>query len=111
YAGSGGDFLAWLFRDAGLGLLVGKRTGGAAIGFWGIGPRTIDGAWIPAPNHAFYNLKGEWDIENHGVAPDIEVEFDPRSWQAGHDPQIEAAVEWVLGALEKHPVPKPRRPS
>jgi tricorn protease len=44
------------------------------------------------------------------VEPDIEVEFDPPSWRAGRDPQLEKAVEWVLKELEKHPVPRPRRP-
>jgi hypothetical protein len=29
------------------------------------------------PDLAFYNLEGSWEIENHGVAPDFEVEMDP----------------------------------
>lgn len=34
----------------------------------------IDGGGITAPTLAFYNLRGEWDVENVGVALDIEAE-------------------------------------
>jgi tricorn protease len=112
YAGSGGDNLAWLFRRAGLGPLVGKRTWGGEVGTDGyFFPQLIDGGTVPVPNCAFYTPEGEWEVENHGVEPDIEVELDPQAWWAGRDPQLEAAVAWVLKELEKHPVPKLKRPS
>jgi tricorn protease len=38
------------------------------------------------PNLAFYNPDGTWDVENHGVPPDIDVEYDPKAVRAGHDP-------------------------
>ncbi len=44
---------------------------------WQHGPlgtsRTIDGGGITSPCLAFDNLKGDWDIEDVGVAPDLEV--------------------------------------
>jgi tricorn protease len=43
----------------------------------------IDGGGITAPNLAFYNLKGEWAVENEGVAPDIEVDYSPGGSQQG----------------------------
>jgi len=60
---------------------------------------------------AFYNPSGEWEVENHGVAPDVEVEFTPKAWREGRDPQLEKAVEVVLGDLEKHPLPVAKRPA
>ena len=73
-AGSGGDALPYYFRLRKVGPLIGTRTWGALVGTLGF-PPTIDGGGITAPNLAFYNLKGEWDVENIGVAPDIEVEY------------------------------------
>ena len=70
----------------------------------------IDGGYFPAPSLAFYTPEGEWEVENHGVVPDIDVEWDPQSWRAGRDPQLEKAVEWVLKELKSHPLPKPKRP-
>ena len=46
-----------------------------------------------------------------GVAPDVEVELDPKSVAAGHDPQLERAVSIALSQLEKNPPPAPRRPA
>jgi len=109
YAGSGGDAMPWLFRQRGIGPLVGKRTWGGLVGIVGF-PALIDGGTVTAPNLAFYNLKGEWDIENHGVAPDIEVEYDPALVRGGHDPQLEKAVQVVMTELEKHPTPEYHHP-
>jgi tricorn protease len=109
YAGSGGDAMPWLFRARHLGPLIGKRTWGGLVGIVGF-PDLIDGGTVTAPNLAFYNLKGEWDVENHGVTPDIEVDFDPALVRSGHDPQLEKAVEVVLADLEKHPLPKYQHP-
>ena len=52
----------------------------------------------------------EWEVENIGVAPDIEVELDPALVRKGHDPQLEKAVEVVMEELKKNPPPKLRRP-
>ena len=110
FAGSGGDMLPWLFRKANVGPLIGKRTWGGLVGIYDY-PQLIDGGSVTAPRVAFYNLNGEWDVENYGTAPDIEVELDPQAWRAGRDPQLEKAVEVVMEALRKNPLPKPRKPA
>jgi tricorn protease len=110
YAGSGGDWLPWAFRRAKLGPLVGKRTWGGLVGIGGY-PTLVDGGSVTAPHFAFWNPEGEWEVENRGVAPDVEVEFDPAAWREGRDPQLEKAVALVLEGLKKHPVKKPRRPA
>jgi len=74
-------------------------------------PQLIDGGSVTAPRVAFYNPAGEWEVENYGTTPDIEVELDPQAWRAGHDPQLEKAVSVVLEELRKNPLPKPRKPA
>ncbi len=109
-AGSGGDMMPWMFRKAAIGKLVGKRTWGGLVGIFGF-PALMDGGRVTAPNLAFYNTEGEWDVENHGVAPDIEVDYDPQAVRAGRDPQLEKAVETVLAELEKNPPRTYKKPA
>ena len=101
-AGSGGDAMPWLFRQAKLGPLVGTRTWGGLVGIGGY-PVLLDGGTVTAPRTALYGLHGEFDIENKGVPPDVEVEEDPKTVAADHDPQLERAVEIVLDELKKNP--------
>jgi len=110
YAGSGGDAMPWLFRERQVGPIIGKRTWGGLVGIFGF-PPLIDGGFVTAPNVAFWNLKGDWDVENHGVPPDIEVEFDPALVRAGHDPQLEKAVEVLMTELKNHPLPNYKKPA
>lgn len=110
-AGSGGDAMPWLFRKSGIGPLVGMRTWGGLVGHYTGPGDLIDGGNIGTPNLAFYNLEGSWEIENHGVSPDIEVEMNPKLVRQGHDPQLEKAVEVVLDRLKKNPVNYGTRPS
>jgi len=110
YAGSGGDLMPWMFRRMGIGSLVGKRTWGGAVGIYDT-PALVDGGSVTAPRQAFWAPEGRWDVENHGVAPDIEVELDPQAVRAGRDPQLERAVEVILDALKKQPPGKPKHPA
>ena len=102
-AGSGGDYLPYLFREMDIGPLVGTRTWGGLVGIWGT-PSLIDGGAITAPRGGFFTTEGEWAIENEGVAPDVEVEMTPRLVEQGRDPQLERAVEEALRLLEETPV-------
>ncbi|MEK7795089.1 MAG: PDZ domain-containing protein [Candidatus Hydrogenedentota bacterium] len=110
YAGSGGDFLPWAFRERGIGKLVGKRTWGGLIGVFDY-PVLIDGGFVTAPRLAIYSKDGEWIVENVGVSPDIEVEFTPADFAAHRDPQLERAIQIALDDLEKNPVHKTPRPA
>jgi len=111
FAGSGGDTLPWMFRQAGLGVIVGKRTWGGGIGGFVQMPGFIDGGRMLAPNRGFFNPQtGAWDIENHGVAPDVEVELTPALARTGRDPQLEKAVQLALERLRKNPPAAPKRP-
>ena len=101
--------MPWMFRYTKTGPLVGKRTWGGLIGISQY-PTLMDGGSVTAPNFGFFSPDGQWDVENHGVAPDIEVEQDPKAIAEGHDPQLERAVKEALALLEKNPPPQPRRP-
>ncbi|HEX3948399.1 MAG TPA: PDZ domain-containing protein [Steroidobacteraceae bacterium] len=103
-AGSGGDAMPWYFRKAGLGTLVGTRTWGGLVGIGGY-PTLIDGGSVTAPRYAIYGLNGEWEVEGHGIPPDVAVEELPKDVAAGHDAQLERAVAIVMQQLKEHPVP------
>ena len=109
-AGSGGDYLPYTFRQSELGPLVGKRTWGGLVGIGGY-PTLIDGGSVTAPRMGIWFPPGRWDVENRGVAPDVEVEFDPQAVRAGKDPQLEKAVELVLAELKKNPPVKLKKPA
>ena len=108
-SGSGGDALPWLFKNAGLGPVVGKRTWGGLVGIGPI-PTLMDGGNVTSPSVGFYSPKGEWDVENHGVEPDYAVEQDPKAVAAGHDPQLETAVSLAMSKLKDVPQ-APQRPA
>jgi tricorn protease len=108
-SGSGGDALPWMFKQDKVGPLVGTRTWGGLVGIWNY-PLLMDGGRVTAPRGAIYGLHGEWEVENRGIAPDIEVENDPASVAAGHDAQLEKAVQVTLDALKKNPVVIPDHP-
>jgi tricorn protease len=101
YSASDGDIFPYFFRKYGLGPLIGTRTWGGVRGIrgeWSL----LDGGYITIPESAIYGLHSEWLIENHGVAPDMEVEDLPGDLQAGRDAQIEAGVKYLLGKLKEH---------
>ncbi len=108
-SGSGGDALPWYFRKAGIGPLVGKKTWGGLVGIGGY-PELLDGGHVTAPRAAIYGLDGDWEVENHGIAPDVEVDLEPAAWRQGRDSQLEKAIEVVMQQLKEHPLPEIKRP-
>ena len=109
FAGSGGDAMPWMFKKLKIGPVIGKRTWGGLVGIFGF-PPLLDGGSVTAPNLAFYNTEKQWDVENHGVAPDIEVEQDPALIRQGRDPQLDKAIEVLMDSLKKNPLPKHEKP-
>jgi tricorn protease len=113
FAGSGGDALPWYFKKLGIGPTVGKRTWGGLVGIGGY-PSLMDGGAVMAPRWAIFGLNKEWEVENHGIAPDYDVELDPAQWRQGHDSQLDKAIQVVLELMEKNPpkdYPKPPYPN
>ncbi len=107
---SDGDIFPAMFKQAGLGPLIGKRTWGGVVGITNRGP-LIDGGSVFVPEFAFASADGEWIIEGHGVDPDIVVENDPKAAIQGRDPQLERTVQEILEAIEADPKKLPARPA
>jgi tricorn protease len=102
-AGSGGDLMPYMFRLRKIGPLVGKRTWGGLV-HTADTPTFVDGGSMIAPRGGFFTRDGKWAVENEGVAPDVDVENFPKDVIAGHDPQLERAVEEAMRLLQEHPL-------
>ena len=108
-AGSGGDLFPWMWRQAGLGKIIGTRTWGGLVGILGF-PVLMDGGYITAPNLGFWTEKDGFAVENEGVAPDIEVEQTPELMIKGKDPQLDRAIAEIMKELKNNPKKSPKRP-
>jgi tricorn protease len=106
---SDGDIFPHMFRQAGLGPLIGKRTWGGVVGISDRGP-LLDGGEVFVPESATASPEGKYVIEGHGVDPDIVVENDPASVIEGRDPQLERAIAEIQKALQANPKNLPSRP-
>ncbi|MFQ6093701.1 MAG: S41 family peptidase [bacterium] len=109
YSASDGDIFPYYFRQYGLGPLIGTRTWGGIVGIRGYTP-LVDGGYVTRPEFSKFSLEGEWIMENQGVEPDIEVDNRPDLVVAGHDPQLEKAIEVILKKIEEEPRKLPERP-
>ncbi len=110
FSGSDGDIVTAAIKRLGLGPVVGTRTWGGVIGIdgrYGL----VDGTRVTQPRYAFWFDDLAWDVENHGVDPDVEVVVAPEDWAAGRDPQLERAVDLALEALEARPAVTPPDPA
>jgi tricorn protease len=99
YAGSDGDMFSHVFKLAGLGPLLGKRTWGGVVGIW---PRhaLVDGTLTTQPEFAFWFRDVGYGVEGHGTDPDVEVEIRPQDHAAGKDPQLERAIAEALAIVK-----------
>lgn len=109
-AGSDGDIVTAAIKRMGIGPVVGVRTWGGVIGIdgrYGL----VDGTRVTQPRYAFWFDDVAWDVENHGVDPDVEVVMTPQDWVAGRDTQLERAVDIALEALAQRPAVHPPDPA
>jgi tricorn protease len=87
------------FRALGLGKVIGTPTMGAVIGTGSYS--LIDGSTVRTPGIGVYLAdKGQTNMENNGVRPDILVDNTPEETLAGRDRQLEVAVEELLKQLK-----------
>ncbi len=101
-AGSGGDAFPYFFKKLKLGPVIGTRTWGGLVGvsmFFGM----IDGGYLTTPDYGMYDKNGHWEVENHGIDPDIEVRINPADLEKGHDAQLEKAVQVLMEQIKKEP--------
>ncbi|QTD99057.1 S41 family peptidase [Streptomyces cyanogenus] len=103
---SDGDMITAAFKLLELGPVVGQRTWGGVVGMTGR-HRLGDGTVITVPmNAAWFDAYG-WSVENHGVAPDLEILRTPLDWAEGRHAQLADAVELALELLESNPAAVP----
>jgi tricorn protease len=103
-AGSGGDYLPWVFSRLGIGPLIGTRTWGGLVAACGPYPM-VDGGGVTSPCNAVFEPGVGWVGENVGIPPDIEVRMDARAVAEGRDPQLERAIREALAAVEREGAP------
>ena len=98
------EILPWTFRHAGVGYRVGMPTAGGVIGGndWAL----KDGSRITVSAQGWFTSDGR-NLEGWGVPPDYRVPLTHEDYYAGRDPQLEKAVEVLMGQLEGK-VPAPR---
>ncbi|HYW42789.1 MAG TPA: S41 family peptidase, partial [Bryobacteraceae bacterium] len=85
------------FRALGLGKLVGVPTSGQVIGTGSF--TLLDGSALRTPGTAVSTAKGE-NMENYGVTPDVYVDNTPADFLAGHDRQVEKAIEVLRSEMK-----------
>ncbi len=106
FSGSDGDIINARVQAKGIGPVIGVRTWGGVVGIDGRYD-LVDGTSVTQPRYAFWFEGKGWDVENHGVDPDIVVEHDPSQHFAADDPQLDRAIAEVLSALEVSPAATP----
>ncbi|MFF0159810.1 S41 family peptidase [Streptomyces sp. NPDC005263] len=103
---SDGDMITAAFKLLNLGPVVGQRTWGGVVGMTGR-HQLGDGTVITVPmNAAWFDAYG-WSVENHGVAPDLEILRTPLDWAEGRHAQLADAVQLALDILESNPPAAP----
>lgn len=115
YSASDGDIFAYRFRKHKLGTIIGKRSWGGVVGIRGSLP-IVDGGYLNRPEFARYDVNGkQWEIEGHGVDPDVVIDNDPYKTFIGEDQQLDKAIEIIKDQMkgktykEAAPPPYPKK--
>ena len=70
----------------------------------------IDSGTSTQPEFAWWDAKRGWSIENHGVDPDIEIDYTPEDYIADRDPQLDRAIDEMTKMFKEKPIHKPTAP-
>lgn len=90
WTNSAAEMVAGFAAENGLATIVGKRTAGNVLGATNV--KVGSGYWVRLPIYGWYTSKGVC-LEGKGVLPDVMVEIDPTSLNAGIDQQMNEALE------------------
>ena len=91
---SNAEIFAHSIRNTKRGTLIGIQTFGGVISTGSFS--LIDGTTVRKPFRGWYLPDGT-DMESNGALPDIRVDQTPADEAAGNDPQLEAAINELLG--------------
>lgn len=108
WSGSDGDIVNAAAQTLGIGPVIGERTWGGVVGIDGRFD-LVDGTMVTQPRYPFYFVQHGWEVENHGVDPDIEVVYSPADAEAelGEDTQLDRGIAELLTLLESRPASTP----
>src|SRR5262249_27500589 len=101
-AGSDAAIITAAPRILGLGPGGGTRPWGGVIGIEDASG-LVEGTAVTTPKYAIWLDPLGGGVENHGVAPDVEVLISPADWAAGRAPQLATAVRLGVEALPATP--------
>ena len=109
--GSDCETFAQGFKDFKLGPVIGTRTWGGWVGIRGDKPLR-DGGMTTQPEFGGWDPRGRvWQIEGHGVDPDVELDLDPDGLIHGHDTQLDYAIADLMKKIAKDPRNLPPAPA
>ncbi len=108
--GSDGETFTEGFKRLELGPVIGTRTWGGWVGIRMDKPLMDRGA-LSQPEFTGWGLDGKYLIEGWGTDPDIEVKENPASQHLGIDPQLDAAIDYLLKKIEQEPKLLPEPPA
>ena len=91
---SNAEIFAHSIKTAERGTIIGTQTFGGVISTGSFS--LIDGTTVRRPFRGWYLPDGT-DMESNGTMPDIDVPQTPTDEVAGNDPQLEAAINELLG--------------
>ncbi len=95
---SNGEMFPSAMRTRGLAKLIGMPTPGYVI--WTSDMRLVDGTGARMPQSGVFRIDGS-NMENNGEQPDVCVPLSPDDWVASRDPQLDKAIELLIGPGEK----------
>ena len=91
---SNGSGFPWVYRELGIGPLIGSAVAGTATSVWWetlMDPTMVFGI----PQVGKKDMKGQY-MENQELLPDIEVYNTPEDYINGRDPQLETAIRKMM---------------
>jgi tricorn protease len=108
--GSDCETLAQAVKDFNMGPVIGTRTWGGWVGIRGDKPLR-DGGNVTQPEFGGWDPRGRgWQIEGHGVDPDVVLDLSPDGFLDGKDEQLDYAIQDMMGKIAKDPKDLPAAP-
>jgi tricorn protease len=108
--GSDCETLAQEVKDFGMGAVIGTRTWGGWVGIRG-DKVFRDGGVTTQPEYGGWDPRGRgWQIEGHGVDPDVVLDLSPDGFLDGKDEQLDYAIDDIMKKIAKDPRDLPPKP-
>jgi carboxyl-terminal processing protease len=95
---SASEIVAGAIQDNGRGILIGKKTFGK--GSVQLAHQLSDGSELRVTS-AYWFTPGRRAIHGEGLIPDIEVDMTEEDIEAGRDPQLQRAIEYLQGLTDE----------